>query len=86
MRFSRTKKSSAPTRGGLRAGMLVGVPLLLSLGGLAGCAPRLIQDYAVRDAELVFVVQEGTSYTLGDCQRAADGTLTNCQLREVEFE
>jgi hypothetical protein len=51
-----------------------------------GCAPRLLQDYAVRTNDVVFVVQEGSSYTLGDCKRAADGTLTDCKLHEVEFE
>jgi hypothetical protein len=51
-----------------------------------GCAPRLMQDYTVRTNEVVFVVQEGSSYTLGDCTRAADGTLTDCKLHEVDFQ
>jgi hypothetical protein len=40
----------------------------------------------VRTNEVVFVVQEGSSYSLGDCKRAADGTLSDCKLHEVEFE
>lgn len=51
-----------------------------------GCAPRLLQDYAVRTNDVVFVVQEGSAYTLGDCKRAADGTLSDCKLHEVEFQ
>lgn len=51
-----------------------------------GCAPRLLQDYAVRTNEVVFVVQEGSSYSLGDCKRAPDGNLSDCKLHEVEFE
>lgn len=60
----------------------------LIAGGLAasGCAPRLIQDYAVRKSEVVFVVDQGTSYTLGDCQRAPSGKLTACRTDEVEFQ
>jgi len=45
-----------------------------------------LQDYAVRTNEVVFVVQEGSSYSLGDCKRAADGNLSDCKLHEVEFE
>jgi hypothetical protein len=45
-----------------------------------------MQDYTVRSSEVVFVVQEGSSYTLGDCKRAADGTLSDCKLHEVEFQ
>ena len=61
--------------------------VVLGLSVLSGgCAPRLLQDYAVRTNDVVFVVQEGSSYTLGDCKRAADGTLSDCKLHEVEFE
>jgi hypothetical protein len=63
---------------------------LCAVSGLAvlsgGCAPRLLQDYAVRTNDVVFVVQEGSAYTLGDCKRAADGTLSDCKLHEVEFK
>lgn len=63
---------------------------LASVLGLAvlsgGCAPRLLQDYAIRTNEVVFVVQEGKDYTLGDCKRAADGTLSDCKLHEVDFQ
>lgn len=69
---------------GWKAGALAAVSTLSVLSG--GCAPRLMQDYAVRTNEVVFVVQEGSSYTLGDCKRAADGTLSDCKLQEVEFE
>jgi hypothetical protein len=69
---------------GWKAGALAVVMGLSVLSG--GCAPRLLQDYAVRTNEVVFVVQEGSSYSLGDCKRAADGTLSECKLHEVEFE
>lgn len=59
----------------------------LLLAATAGCGgPRLIQDYTVRNDQVVFAVQEGTSYSFGDCKRAADGTLSGCDLRPVEFE
>jgi hypothetical protein len=61
--------------------------LVIGLAGLSGgCAPRLLQDYAVRTNEVVFVVQEGSAYSLGDCKRAADGTLSDCKLHEVDFQ
>jgi hypothetical protein len=69
---------------GWKAGALAAVMGLSVLSG--GCAPRLLQDYAVRTNEVVFVVQEGSSYSLGDCKRATDGTLSDCKLHEVEFE
>lgn len=69
---------------GWKAGALAAVMGLSVLSG--GCAPRLLQDYSVRTNEVVFVVQEGSSYSLGDCKRAADGTLSDCKLHEVEFE
>jgi hypothetical protein len=60
---------------------------VLGLAVLAGgCAPRLLQDYAIRTNDVVFVVQEGKDYTLGDCKRAADGTLSDCKLHEVDFQ
>jgi len=46
----------------------------------------LLQDYAVRTNDVVFVVQEGSAYTLGDCKRAADGNLSDCKLHDVEFQ
>ena len=52
----------------------------------SGCAPRLLQDYAIRTNDVVFVVQEGSSYTLGDCKRAPDGNLSDCKLHDVEFQ
>lgn len=78
-----------------RAG-LAGV-LVISTLGFTGCAPRLIQDYAVREpgaqrcvserqGKFVFAVQEGTAYQLGECDRKPTGELTNCQMSEVEFE
>ncbi len=51
-----------------------------------GCAPRLLQDYAIRTNDVVFVVQEGSAYTLGDCKRAPDGNLSDCKLHEVDFQ
>jgi hypothetical protein len=69
---------------GWKAGAFAAVIGLSVLSG--GCAPRLLQDYAVRTNEVVFVVQEGSSYSLGDCKRAADGNLSDCKLHEVEFE
>lgn len=69
---------------GWRTGAFAAVLGLAVLSG--GCAPRLLQDYAVRTNDVVFVVQEGKSYTLGDCKRGADGTLTDCKLHEVEFQ
>ncbi len=75
-----TQPASGP-RGVFGASLMLGAMLLAS-----GCAPRLIQDYEVRQADLVFAVQEGTSYQLGDCQRAQNGQLSNCQVYEVEFK
>ena len=69
---------------GWKTGALAAVIGLSVLSG--GCAPRLMQDYTVRTNEVTFVVQEGSSYTLGDCTRAADGTLTDCKLHEVDFQ
>jgi hypothetical protein len=46
----------------------------------------VVQDYAVRNGELVFAVQDGTSYQIGDCKRASDGKLTDCKLYDVEFD
>ncbi len=69
---------------GWKAGALAAVVGFSVLSG--GCAPRLLQDYAVRTDEVVFVVQEGSSYSLGDCKRAPDGNLSDCKLHEVEFE
>jgi len=69
---------------GWKTGAFAAVIGLSVLSG--GCAPRLLQDYAIRTNEVVFVVQEGSSYTLGDCKRGADGNLSDCKLHEVEFE
>jgi hypothetical protein len=61
---------------------------VLVLAGVfaGGCAPRLIQDYSVRKNDLVFAVQQGSSYQLGDCRRAENGDLSQCRVYEVEFE
>jgi hypothetical protein len=60
---------------------------LLSFGTLSvACAPRVVQDYAVRNGEVVFAVQDGNSYQMGDCKRTSDGKLTDCKLYEVEFD
>lgn len=69
---------------GWKAGALAAVLGLSVLSG--GCAPRLMQDYTVRANDVTFVVQEGSAYTLGDCKRAADGTLSDCKLHEVDFQ
>lgn len=69
---------------GWKAGTLAVVMGLSVLSG--GCAPRLLQDYAIRTNDVVFVVQEGSAYTLGDCKRAPDGNLSDCKLHEVEFQ
>jgi hypothetical protein len=45
-----------------------------------------MQDYTVRTNDVTFVVQEGSAYTLGDCKRASDGTLSDCKLHEVDFQ
>lgn len=77
-------------------GALAATALCVVLGS-SGCAPRLIQDYAVKTpgaqrcvsqepGKLVFAVQEGTAYGLGECDRAPTGELTNCKTYEVEFE
>ena len=55
--------------------------------GSSGCGgPRLIQAYTVRPGQMVFAVQEGTKYSLGECKRAPDGNLSGCELHQVEFE
>lgn len=60
---------------------------LLAFGALVGgCAPRMIQHQTLRHGELVFVVQDGASYQLGDCKRGDTGELTDCRLYEVQFE
>lgn len=65
----------------------VALAAVLGLAVLSGgCAPRLLQDYAIRTNDVVFVVQEGSAYTLGDCKRAADGNLSDCKLHEVDFQ
>lgn len=69
---------------GWKTGAFAAVLGLAVLSG--GCAPRLLQDYAIRTNDVVFVVQEGSAYTLGDCKRAADGTLSDCKLHEVDFQ
>jgi hypothetical protein len=69
---------------GWKTGAIAAVIGLSVLSG--GCAPRLLQDYSVRTNEVVFIVQEGKSYSLGDCKRAPDGNLSDCKLHEVEFE
>jgi hypothetical protein len=70
-----------PRHGTLRAALVVVMVAFVA----GGCAPRMITEYAPRKNELVFVVQKGSSYTLGDCKRAADGTLTDCKVYEMEF-
>ena len=60
--------------------------LALTCLGVSGCAPRLIQDYVVRDTNFVFAVQEGAIYQLGECQRRPNGDLYDCRMYEVEFE
>jgi hypothetical protein len=69
---------------GWKTGAVAAVAGLAILSG--GCAPRLLQNYAIRTNEVVLVVQEGSAYTLGDCKRAPDGTLSDCKLREVDFQ
>jgi hypothetical protein len=69
---------------GWKTGALAAVIGLSVLSG--GCAPRILQDYTIRTNEVTFVVQQGKSYTLGDCKRAADGNLSDCKLHDVEFE
>ena len=65
----------------------VALAAVLGLAVLSGgCAPRLLQDYAIRTNDVVFVVQEGSAYTLGDCKRAPDGNLSDCKLHEVDFQ
>ncbi len=77
-------------------GAFAATALCLALSS-SGCAPRLIQDYAVKTpgaqrcinqepGKFVFAVQEGTAYGLGECDRAPTGELTNCKTYEVEFE
>ena len=53
---------------------------------VSGCAPRLIKNYVVRKHDVLFVVQQGTSFEMGDCRRAPDGKLSDCRVREVEFD
>jgi hypothetical protein len=60
--------------------------LLLGVVGATGCAPRLIQNYAPRAGEVVFVVQEGASYQLGDCKRSETGQLSDCKTYNVVFQ
>jgi hypothetical protein len=64
---------------------IAGTGTLLLLVATSGCGPRLLQSYAVREGEVVFVVQEGTSYRLGDCKRAPDGQLSGCRTYDVVF-
>jgi hypothetical protein len=59
-------------------------PLLLVLAN-SGCTHALIQSYAIRQGEVVFVVQDGTSYQLGDCKRGPDGQLSGCRTYDVVF-
>jgi hypothetical protein len=65
--------------------MICFVALAASAAGLSGCAPRLVQDYTVRQSELFFVVQHGKRYDLGECKRAPDGQLSDCKVHQVEF-
>lgn len=60
--------------------------VLVSALAANSCAPRLIKDYTVREHDVVFAVQEGSGYALGDCKRAPDGKLSECKLYEVEFD
>lgn len=69
---------------GWKAGAIAAGVGLAVLSG--GCAPRLLQNYAIRTNDVVFVVQEGSAYTLGDCKRAPDGNLSDCKLHEVDFQ
>jgi hypothetical protein len=66
------------------------------MGG-SGCAPRLIQDYSIRqpgaercinqrEGSFFFAVQEGTAYELGECKRKPTGELFDCKLYDVEFD
>lgn len=78
---------TTPTRAGTRAARRTAAGLLLLAATLAGgCAPRLIRDYNVRAHELVFVYSQGSSYAIGDCQRAPSGELSNCKTYPVEFD
>lgn len=92
------QKHPSATRCGVRT-MRIGLTgaLVVATLGLIGCAPRLIQDYSIRQpgaerclnerpGRFVFAVQEGTAYQLGECDRKATGELTNCKMYEVEFD
>lgn len=84
---SRKRNRAVIPRGDkVRIKNLIIVFLALPILGFSGCAPQLIQDYAVRDDTVVFAVQQGNSYTLGECRRAPDGKLSGCQLYDVEFD
>ncbi|HMJ15008.1 MAG TPA: hypothetical protein VK524_26525 [Polyangiaceae bacterium] len=71
---------------GVRFWAARGAAISLLTVAVHGCAGAMIQDYDLRPGQLVFAVQKGNSYRLGDCRRSSDGELSGCQVRKVHFE
>ncbi|MBX3217743.1 MAG: hypothetical protein KF850_37400 [Labilithrix sp.] len=69
------------SRGQLPVGGLVVVAIVG-----AGCAPSMIRDYAIRKHEVVIAVQRGSTFSLAECKRHEDGTLSDCTMHDVEVE
>ncbi len=60
--------------------------LVVATLAMSGCGRQAITEYAVRDHELVFVQVKGTSWSLGDCKRAPDGSLSDCKTYPVVYK
>ncbi len=61
--------------------LAVGAALLIS-----GCMqPRIVKTSTGTNDQIKFLVEDGTTQTVLDCQRAEDGTLTNCRELPVEL-
>lgn len=70
-----------------RLHVVLAVPLVAAATlVMSGCGRQAISQYAVRDHELVFVQVKGTSWSLGDCKRASDGSLSDCKSYPVVYK